>query len=418
MTRLSVLASAAFLAGTGAVWAAETDCGEARLVWADVKDSGSSAAIESFAEIYADCPIYSQLAHNQLAGLSDDESTAVDVDASEEENVRLRVSDIPPRPEPDPDEPPYEPSYSDEEHDCLVAASAPGQSPYINGVEWSDLDAGEAIGICADALLNADEADAEVVAAFARALLKGGELQMALEFSEMAAMEWSGLAMNTLGALYNEGEIVPEDDETAFGWYMAAADAGLSMGMHNVAYGYENGEGVAPDIDKALEYYEKAAFLGYDRSLVRLGIFYRDGTHVAQDMDRAVDYLERAADYGNVDAAVHLGVIYETGQNGYPKDIDKALEYYFKAAEADDAVALHNLASLSYHGRDGVPQDVQAAFILWGKAAELGHMESQRKFGRLLYEAGEVEEALKYYRLAAEQGDDVSQKLIRQIEGD
>lgn len=65
-----------------------------------------------------------------------------------------------------------------------------------------------------------------------------------------------------------------------------------------------------------------------------------------------------------------------------------------------------------------MPQDTQAAFVLWGRAAELGHMASQRKFGRLLHEAGEIEGALKYYRLAAEQGDDVAKKLIREIEGD
>lgn len=44
-------------------------------------------------------------------------------------------------------------------------------------------------------------------------------------------------------------------------------------------------------------------------------------------------------------------------------------------------------------------------------------MKSQRKFGRLLHEIGEVEEALRFLRLAAGQGDDEAQKLIRQIEG-
>ena len=418
MIRLGVVASAAVLAGAGAVWAGETDCGEARLVWADVKDSGSAAAIQSFAEVYAECPIYSQLAREQLAEFNGGAPEPEEVSVPKEDTRRLLVTDLRPRPEPNPDDPPYEPDYSDGEYDCLMAAAAPGQSPYFDGVEWADVDAENAMAICADLLLKDQNVGAEVVAAFGRALMKGGNLEMALEFSELAAMEGSGLAMNTLASLYNEGEIVPENDETAFGWYMAAADAGLSMGMHNVAYGYEHGDGVAPDIDKALEYYERAAFFGYDPSMVRLGIFHRDGTHVTQDMDRAVDYLERAADHGNVDAAVHLGLIYETGQNGYPKDIEKAVEYYFQAAEEDDVVALHNLGSLTYHGRDGVPQDTQAAFVLWGRAAELGHMASQRKFGRLLHEAGEIEGALKYYRLAAEQGDDVAKKLIREIEGD
>ncbi len=70
MIRLGVVASAAVLAGAGAVWAGETDCGETRQVWADVKDSRSAAAIQSFAEIYAECSIYSQLARDLLAVLT------------------------------------------------------------------------------------------------------------------------------------------------------------------------------------------------------------------------------------------------------------------------------------------------------------------------------------------------------------
>ncbi|WP_299641341.1 tetratricopeptide repeat protein [uncultured Ruegeria sp.] len=339
-------------------------------------------------------------------------------DAPKEPQRRLRVSDLRPRSEPAPDDPPQEPDYSDGEYECLMAAAAPGQSPYFDGVKWADMDAEYAMAICADLLLKDQDVDAEVVAAFGRSLVKGGRLEMALEFSELAAMEGSGLAMNTLATLYNDGEIVPEDDETAFACYMAAAESGLSMGMHNVAYGYETGNGVARDIDKSLYYYQKAAFLGYEPSLLRLGTLYRDETHVTRDMQRAVDYLKMAARNGSADAAAHLGFIYETGENGYVKDIERALDYYFQAAEQDDVVALHNLGSLTYHGRDGVPQDTQAAFVFWGRAAKLGDMKSQRKVGRLLYEYGDVAAALKFYHLAAGQGDDVAQQLMRQIEGD
>ncbi|SHF39654.1 TPR repeat [Ruegeria intermedia] len=417
MIRLGVVASAAVLAGAGAVWAGETDCGEARLVWADVKDSGSATAIENFAQIYADCPIYSQLARDLLVGLTGEAPAPAKADAPRESQRRLRVSDLRPRPELDPDAPPQDPDYSDGEYECLMAAAAPGQSPYVDGVKWADMDAQNAMAICADLLLNDQGVDAEVVAAFGRALMKGGKLEMALEFSELAAMEGSGLAMNTLATLYGDGEIVPEDVETAFAWYMAAAETGLPMGMHNVAHGYENGKGVARDIDRALYYYERAAFFGYEQSLLRLGTFYREGTHVTRDMQRAVDYLKMAARNGSTDAAARLGYIYETGENGYSKDIEQALYYYFQAARQDNVVALHNLGALTYHGRDGVPQDTEAAFVFWGRAAKLGDMKSQRKFGRLLYEIGEVEEALRFLRLAAGQGDDEAQELIRQIEG-
>ncbi|NOE20202.1 hypothetical protein GS634_18920 [Ruegeria atlantica] len=307
MIRLGVVSSAAVLVGAGAVWAGETDCGEARLVWADVKDSGSATAIESFAQIYADCPIYSQLARDLLIGLTGEASAPAKVDDPKEPRRRLRVSDLRPRPEPDPDDPPQDPDYSDGEYDCLMAAAAPGQSPYFDGVKWADMDAENAMAICADLLLKDQDVDAEVVAAFGRALIKGGKLEMALEFSELAAMEGSGLAMNTRASLYNDGEIVPTEHETAFAWYMAAAETGLPMGMHNVAYGYENGKGIAPDIDKALYYYERAAFFGYEPSLLHLGVIYREDTHVARDMQRTVDYLKMAAPNGSADAAARLG---------------------------------------------------------------------------------------------------------------
>lgn len=99
MIRLGVVASAAVLAGAGAVWAGETDCGEARLVWADVKDSGSAAAIQSFAEVYAECPIYSQLAREQLAEFNGGASEPEEVSAPKEETRRLLVTDLRTRPE-------------------------------------------------------------------------------------------------------------------------------------------------------------------------------------------------------------------------------------------------------------------------------------------------------------------------------
>ena len=92
-----------------------------------------------------------------------------------------------------------------------------------------------------------------------------------------AMAEWLPLAeggdavsQNSVGALYDHGLGVDEDDTEAARWYQMAADQGLPLAMRNLAGMYAGGHGLPYDKDQAIYWYEKAAQAGDEKSAQRL----------------------------------------------------------------------------------------------------------------------------------------------------
>ena len=86
---------------------------------------------------------------------------------------------------------------------------------------------------------------------------------------KLALQEWLPLAeggdataQNSVGALYDHGLGVDEDDATAAHWYQLAADQNLPLAMRNIANMYAGGYGVPFDQALAESWYEKAARMG------------------------------------------------------------------------------------------------------------------------------------------------------------
>jgi TPR repeat protein len=78
------------------------------------------------------------------------------------------------------------------------------------------------------------------------------------------------VAQNSLGALYDHGLGVPEDNAEAARWYEMAAQQGMPLAMRNLGNQYATGHGVAYDINLAQQWYEKAAALGDQQSAALL----------------------------------------------------------------------------------------------------------------------------------------------------
>ena len=70
------------------------------------------------------------------------------------------------------------------------------------------------------------------------------------------------IAQNSVGALYDRGLGVDEDDATAVYWYQKAADQDLPLAMRNLASKYASGHGVPYDKALAESWYAKAAEMG------------------------------------------------------------------------------------------------------------------------------------------------------------
>jgi TPR repeat protein len=131
------------------------------------------------------------------------------------------------------------------------------------------------------------------------------------------------------------------------------------------------------------------------------------------DFAAAVLLYRSLAEKGNVGAQKRLGYLYEIGA-GVERDWLKAAEWYSKAADAGDDGAA---AALGFIGRNWVrmnPGGNQAIYALVEKAAKMGNPRAQFSLGLMNYRIGDLsfdatsgnlDEALIWYRRAAEQGD-------------
>ncbi len=89
---------------------------------------------------------------------------------------------------------------------------------------------------------------------------------------QMAAEKGYAPAQYELGAMYGDGEGVPQDWEQSFHWSLLAANQGYAAAQYYVgnAY-YEGGRGVDKDIDQAFIWWKKSADLGFHGAQYNLG---------------------------------------------------------------------------------------------------------------------------------------------------
>jgi TPR repeat protein len=97
-----------------------------------------------------------------------------------------------------------------------------------------------------------------------------GNFKLALEEWMPLAEGGDATAQNSVGALYDHGLGVDEDDATAAYWYQLAADQNLPLAMRNLANMYSGGHGVPFDEALAESWYEKAARMGDPVAIKRM----------------------------------------------------------------------------------------------------------------------------------------------------
>ena len=153
-----------------------------------------------------------------------------------------------------------------------------------------------------------------------------------------------------------------------------------------------------------------------------LGLMYDTGGGVPQDYGEAVRWYRLAADQGIAVAQYNLGGMYATGR-GVPQDYGEAVRWYRLAADQgfssssvasssawrwrSIAAAQYNLGGMYYNGR-GVPQDYGEAVRWYRLAADQGDAGSQYNLG-LMYNDGrgvlqDYGEAVHWWSLAADRG--------------
>lgn len=112
-----------------------------------------------------------------------------------------------------------------------------------------------------------------------------------------------------------------------------------------LGYDYLNGVGVGRNEETAVGWFRAAASSGNAAAEAALGLAYATGRGVPTDSRRAFGHFLRAARQGNAFGELGVGFLLEKGE-GVPKDLSRAIRWYQKAAAQGNVVAKRRLAAL------------------------------------------------------------------------
>jgi len=239
--------------------------------------------------------------------------------------------------------------------------------------------------------------------------------EQGIKWMKKSAIEANNaLAQFNLGAMYDKGEDVPENNAEAVKWYRKAADQGNAVAQSNLGDMYVKGEGVPGNHAEAVKWFRKAADQGNAAAQNSLGVMYVKGEGVPENHAEAVKWYRKAADQGNAAAQSNLGHKYVKGE-GVPENHAEAVKWFRKAADQGNAAAQTSLGVM-YGKGEGVPEN-HAEAVKWNrKAADQGYAPAQFNLGAWYYYGQGVPEnhaeAVKWFRKAADQGDARSQAQL------
>jgi len=195
----------------------------------------------------------------------------------------------------------------------------------------------------------------------------------------------NGAALVSLGGLYHRGEGVNEDAELAFAFFDSAAEAGHPEGQLFVGYALLEGRGVEQNIPLARERLQVAADEGEASAMLYLGRSYRREFGEYADAALARQWYERAQETGSIEARVALGYMFYKGELG-EADLEEAVRLFESASTEGSATADVALGHMYLIG-EGVPIDPNLARELLERAAEAGNLAGSLSLGHI-FEAG------------------------------
>lgn len=174
------------------------------------------------------------------------------------------------------------------------------------------------------------------------------------------------------------------DYDAALDVIKQSAEAGNAMALNILGAAYEDGRGVVQDTQKAIDLFKQAAKAGEVRAHYNLGSLYAVGSGtLAADREAARSSFMAAADQGYGPAMTALGQLEETSE---PPNHEAAAIWYEKGHEAGDVIATTNLAHAYVKGR-GKTRNWTYARVLYTEAAARGYPRAFNDLG-VIHEDG------------------------------
>lgn len=274
-----------------------------------------------------------------------------------------------------------------------------------------------------------------------------GHYEMAMyDFEQRAVVHDDPVAQFCLGFMYKHGKGVKPDPKKAIEWYTKAADQGYAPAQNDLGVIYEHiaeqallsGKEAGIEIlTKALKWFHDAANQGNSTAQFNTALMCQlmaslstDPTKTMELHRKVVSWYEKAASLNYAPAQNELAGIHRDGLGEVTEDLAKALELFTKAATPNlgetspykkgYAPAQHNLATM-YANRVGTQQNFKEALKWFQIAAEQGNAESQFSLGLAYYNGDGVnkdfKEAVKWFQIAEVQDHARAQHFLSTMYG-
>ena len=230
---------------------------------------------------------------------------------------------------------------------------------------------------------------------------------------EACAKRGNTVAKYRLGKMYLEGDAIEKDPTAAIRWLTEAAEESNAYAEYLLGKTYLKGEDIEQDIVKAEEYLRRSADRGNKYAAYTLGKALSDGDVLPQNIPEAVRYLKQAAEKDFMPARYVLGKLYYKGEV-VEHDLKEALRYLESAAgENPNAAYLAGKICLTEEEKD-----IEKALRYFRIAAADGNGYAEYQLGRLYLFEKEIRDetqAVWWLKLSAEHGNVYSQKLLQHM---
>ena len=238
--------------------------------------------------------------------------------------------------------------------------------------------------------------------------------ELAIKWYLRSAEQGHGDAQCALGQLHFDGIHVKQDYKEAMKWWDVAAQQGNPSAQYSIGRMCESGEGVQQSLSEAIKWYKLASDNGFALAQYQMGLKFDAGEGLQKDSVEATRLFQLASDQGLPEAQCALADRFRAGIDGTPRPRE-AWGLYLQAAQKGLAAAQFSVSEM-YRDGIGITQDMSEARKWLRLSVDQGYAPAQRDLGALYANGPEATkdylEALRLFTLAANAGDAIAQSWM------
>lgn len=201
-----------------------------------------------------------------------------------------------------------------------------------------------------------------------------------IEGLQIEAKNGDPRSMSSLGWCFLNGVGVEKNVDTAYSWYLKAAESGNAGSLFNLGWFYQNDLSVEKNLNTAFECYKTAAEYGDIYAMHNLAWCYKHGAGTSENPNEAFHWFKKAARSGHLASMNALGLCFKNGF-GTHENPAESFRWYEKASKAGSATAMNNLG-LCYKNGNGTTQNLYKAFDCYSGAAITNNIIQKRDLDR------------------------------------